>query len=235
MADPVNSESTATAPPSTELDSSTQPGTEPELAMEQAPLDAQALVDRMVAAGEWPEPALLEKIIEAGDAAVAPLISVVRTYPRGWPEEAPLNHAMAMLSILRRPAAIPELIEIIRRYGIETGELAAESFGSFGAVAFEPLFSVCRDQAVTGYARINAITAALGAAGDDQALRARLADVVRPILADVIERLRQQRNAPKAAAADDLDDETDEDDSEAGLAEVSKIEGDQDDDQSGEN
>ena len=235
MADPMNSQSTATAPPSTEFDTSAQTGAEPELATEQAALDAQALVDRMVAAGEWPEPALLEKIIEAGDAAVAPLISVVRTYPRGWPEEAPLNHAMAMLSTLRAPAAVPELIEVIRRYGQETGELAVELFGNVGAVAFEPLFSVCRDQAVTGYARINAISAALGAAGYDQSLRARLADVVRPMLADVIERLRQQRNAPKAAAADDLDDETDEDDSEAGLADVSKINGDQDDDQIGDN
>jgi hypothetical protein len=98
-----------------EFDSTAQAGTEPEPVAGEAPLDAQTLVDSMVAAGEWPEPALLEKIIDAGDSAVAPLISVLRTYPRGWPEEAPLYNAMGLLSILRPPAAIPELIEIIRR------------------------------------------------------------------------------------------------------------------------
>ena len=188
----------------------------------------------MVAAGEWPEPGLLKRIIDTGDAAVAPLISVVRTYPRGWPEEAPLNHAMAMLGILRPPAAIPELINVIRRYGPETGELAAESFGSFGAVAFEPLLNVCRDQTITGYARINAISAAFAAAGDDKSLRAQLADVVRPMLADVIERIRQAENTAKAAGADEFDDETLEDDSDAGLADVSKINGESDDDQIGD-
>jgi SEC-C motif len=250
VADTVNSESPAPAPLSTEIDSSDQTGTKAELATGQAPPDAQVLVDRMVAAGEWPEPALLEKIVDAGDAAVAPLISFVRTYPRGWPPEAPLNHAMTMLSILRPRAAIPELIEIIRRYSRETGELAAELVGSFGAVAFEPLLNVCRDQAVTGYARNHAISAALGAAGNDQSLRARLADVVRPMLADVIERFRQAKNAAKAAGADllndetieddsdaetasldDYDDEMPEDDSEMGLLEVSEIDDDPDDDQ----
>jgi hypothetical protein len=113
--DPEKPESSAPAPPSTEFDSSAQAGTEPEPAAGQDRLDAQTLVDRMVAAGEWPEPALLEKIIDAGDPAVAPLISVLRTYPRGWPEEAPLDHAMGLLSILRPPAAVPELIEIISK------------------------------------------------------------------------------------------------------------------------
>jgi SEC-C motif len=234
VADLVNTELPAPAPLSTEINSSAQTGTKAELATEQAPLDAQALVDRMVAAGEWPEPGLLEQIVDTGDAAVAPLISVVRTYPRGWPEEAPLNHAMAMLSILRAPAAVPELIEVIRRYGLDAGEVAAECVGSFGAVAFEPILDLCRDQAVTAYARNNAISAALGAAGDDQSLRARLADVVRPMLADAIERFRQERNRSGAACADEFEDETREDDSGAELADVSKIDGDPDDDQIGD-
>ena len=201
-----------------EFDSSSQAGTEPEPAAEQPPLDAQTLVDRMVAAGEWPEPALLEKIIDAGDSAVAPLISVLRTYPRGWPQEAPLEHAMCLLSILRPPAAIPELIEIIRRYGEESGESAAQFLGSFGAIAFELLLDVCRDPGVTGYPRTHAMRAAIGAAGDDPSLRARLADVIRPMLADAIERLRHAQKAAEAAGLNEFDDETPEDESEADLA-----------------
>ena len=107
--DPENPETLAPASPSSELDSSAESGGEPERAAGESRLDAHTLVDQMVATGESPEPALLEKIIDAGDAAVAPLISILCTYPRGWPEEAPLDHAMGLLSILRPPAAIPEI------------------------------------------------------------------------------------------------------------------------------
>src|SRR3954470_8738363 len=51
--------------------------------------DARALVDRMVKAGEWPEPAFLEQIVAAGEAAVPALLDVLKTRPSGWPEEAP--------------------------------------------------------------------------------------------------------------------------------------------------
>ncbi len=40
---------------------------------QQTPPDARSLVSQMVAAGEWPEPALTAKILAAGDAAEEPL------------------------------------------------------------------------------------------------------------------------------------------------------------------
>jgi hypothetical protein len=52
--------------------------------------DARSLVDRMVAAGEWPEPALMEQIVAAGDEAVEPLLEVLRTDPDGWLQECTL-------------------------------------------------------------------------------------------------------------------------------------------------
>ena len=156
---------------------------------------AAALVDRMVAASRWPEPELLEQIVRAGDAAVEPLIAVLRTYPSGWPEAAPFDHAIGLLSMIRPPRAIPELIEIVRRYGNprdDLGEAAARALGHFGPSAFEPLLQVCRDLAVTGSKRGNAIEAAKLAAGSDPALRARLADVIRLYLAEAIERGREE-------------------------------------------
>src|SRR5437870_3946590 len=102
-------ESPPPAPPSTEAER--EPQAELVVATEQAPPDAQTLVDQMVAAGEWPEPELLEQIVQAGDAAVEPLLEILRTKPRGWPDEASLSHAIGLLSVLRPPAAIPELIE----------------------------------------------------------------------------------------------------------------------------
>jgi uncharacterized protein YecA (UPF0149 family) len=229
--DPQNPESSAPASLSTEFDSSVQAGSDCETVTGEAELDAQTLVDQMVEAGEWPKPALLEKILDASDAAVPPLISVLRTYPRGWPAEAPLDHAMGLLSILRPPAAVPELIEIIRRYGEESGEGAAHFLGRFGAVAFEPLLNVCRDRAVAGYPLIHAISAALAAAGDDRSLKAQLADVVRPMLADVIERVRQAKRGAETVEPDEFDDETLEYEPESDLADISEIDDEPDDDQ----
>ena len=185
----------------TEFDSSAQAGTELEPDPEQSEPDAETLVDQLVAAGEWPEPSLLEKIVDAGAAAVAPLISVVRTHPRGWPAEATLDHAATLLAVLSFPEAIPELIEVIRLYDEDSGDLAAQCLGSFGAIAFEQLLAFCCDPAVTGYPRTHAISAAIGAAGDDSSLRARLGDVLRPMLADAIERLRQSAQGSRSGRA----------------------------------
>jgi hypothetical protein len=172
-----NVESSAASEPR-EFGPSTQPGAEPAPAAVETAPDAQTLVDRMLAAGDWPEPALLDEIIAAGDAAVAPLIAVLRTKPHGWPQEGCLEQAMGLLSTLRHPDAIPELIEVIRRYPMETGESAALALSSFGAIAFEPVFDFCRDPAVTGYSRTHGVSAAFNTAGDDSARRARLAQFV---------------------------------------------------------
>jgi hypothetical protein len=189
--DPETPESPDQAAPTTQADVSAPAGAEPSAADAQAPPDAAALVDRMVAAGEWPEPALLEQIAQAGGAAVEPLIAILRTYPRGWPDEAPLVLAIGLLSMIRPARTMPELIEIIRRYGNETGEAAGRALGHFGPAAFEPLLEVCRDPAVTGSKRSHAIDAAKVAAGSDAALRTRLADVIRPLLAEAIGRGRE--------------------------------------------
>ena len=74
---------------------------------QEAPPDARGLVGQMVAAGEWPEPTLVEQILAAGDAAVEPLREVLKTRPLGWPAEAPIVHAAGILGMLRPPSACP--------------------------------------------------------------------------------------------------------------------------------
>ncbi len=168
---------------------------------EPAPLEPRALVAQMVAVGEWPDPELLERIVQAGDAAVKPLIAVLRTYPRGWPAEAPFYHAIGLLSVLRPPKAIPELIEVVKRYGNDSGELAGRAVGNYGAVGFETLLEVLRDPAIRGYKRRHAIEAAQVAAGNDPTLRARLAEVLRFFLASAIERGREETRQGKMRRA----------------------------------
>ncbi len=159
---------------------------------EPAPLDAAALVDQMVAVGAWADPDLLEQIVQAGDAAAKPLISVLRTYPRGWPAEAPLYHAIGLLSVLRPPQAIPALIEIVKRYNGDSGDEAARAVGKYGAVGFEPLLEVLRDPSIRGYMRRHAVEAARVAAGNDPALRSQLSEFLRFFLANAIERRREE-------------------------------------------
>lgn len=158
-----------------------------------APDNPAALVARLIEAGEWPDPALLEQIVAAGEAAIEPLLAYIRTYPspKDYQKEIVLYNAVGLLGTIRSPGTIPDLLEVIRRYPADSGELAAEALGGFGAIALEPILELVRDPEVTGYCRRNAINAAKYAAGNEPALRARLADVLRPLLADALERTRE--------------------------------------------
>jgi hypothetical protein len=218
----MNPEKPESDDPAAEL---TETGSDPQdsAAADPSSSDPPALVARMVAAGEWPEPELIEAIVRAGESAVEPLIAVLHTNPRGWPEEAPLNFATGLLSVIRSPAAIPALIAVIKRYGGDSGQEAAEALGRFGAIAFEPVLEVCRDPEVTGQSRGHACSAAVYTAGDDPSRRARLANVLRPMLADAIDRFRLTFRAPAAAEPDERDDGPPGDDDKAEPGEGSEV------------
>ena len=80
---------------------------------------------RMVQAGEWPPPSLLQRILDAGDAAVEPLHDVLRALPQEWPGMDSLSHAIGLLGMLRRPESVTELARIAEEYDNEPGEDAA--------------------------------------------------------------------------------------------------------------
>ena len=149
---------------------------------------AQDLVDQMVEAGEWPEPALLEAIVARGDEAVGPLTEILGRDLHGWPEEAPLNSAIGLLGDLHARSAIPALLDLYRRYDDESLEVLSETLGLFGAEVIEPLLAIARDRTLARYARVTAVNAARAAAVDDPALRARITVVLREVLADCLTR-----------------------------------------------
>ena len=55
---------------------------------------ARTLVAQLDAAGEWPDPGLLEALVAQGHDAIEPLRELVRRDVHGWPAEAPVNHAI---------------------------------------------------------------------------------------------------------------------------------------------
>ena len=153
--------------------------------------DARRLVERLVAAGRWPAPDLLHQILNAGEAAVEPLRAVLRTDPHGWPAKAPIVHAIRLLSTLHPPAAIPELVSIIRRYLDKVGEEAAEALSRFGTPGFDTLVELYGDPSIRGYRRVDVGMAAKLAAGDDPVKRARVAELLRSILEQLMADARE--------------------------------------------
>jgi hypothetical protein len=149
---------------------------------------AQALVEQLIAAGEWPEPRLLQVILGAGQEAVPPLLQVVRRPGSGPAAEATLCYAVCLLGSIGAPEAIPDLVGLFRQYDNETLQDVASSLSLFGPAAVEPVLEVVRDAAVSGRARDEAATAAILAAGDDAALRGRVTDTLRGRLADCVAR-----------------------------------------------
>ncbi len=172
--------------------------------------DPATLVDRLIKASEWPDPELVAQIAAAGEAALEPLLAFIRTYPQEYEREIVLYNGVGILGMIGSPGAIPDLVEIIRRYPEDSGELAAEVLGEFGPIAFEPALELLRDPTVVDYPRRHAIEAARLAAGADPALRARLAELLRPMLADAMEGTRSDMRLLAAQPPDEDDDDESE-------------------------
>lgn len=167
----------------------------------------QGLVEQLAAAGEWPEPRLLEAVVAQGDESIEPLREILRREVHGWPEEAPLDHAIHLLGVLQAAATVPELIGLFRHYDNETIDSAAEALAQIGPPAVEPALAIARDATVHPSSRSSALSAAVQAAGEDPVLRAACAATARELLANVLARARElaeeaaRAPAPAADAA----------------------------------
>ena len=161
---------------------------EPAIREGHSPSEARALVAQLEAAGEWPKPELLEQILAAGDAAVEPLVAMLRAGPRHWPESDSLSHAIGLLGVLRRPETIPDLVMVLQEYEMEQAVAAAEALREFGTPGFNALINLCSNPSITGYKLFEALNAAADAAGDDPAQRSRLGEIARPMLDQAIAR-----------------------------------------------
>jgi hypothetical protein len=179
---------------------------------------ARALVAEMVDAGEWPEPELLESIVNLGEAAVEPLLDVLRSPPREATVTESVWHAIHLLGVLGRPKAVPELIKIIDDDEWEMSVHAADALANLGKPGFDALFSLCSSPSLTGYERFDLLEAAANAAGADPTRRAIVAELVRPMLDQAIIDARKELKANgflKKIPRELLDDDEDADFEEA--------------------
>ena len=156
------------------------------------PLEAGILVQQMVEAGGWPPPGLLIQIVSAGDAAVGPLLDSLRAQPQSRPKPDALRNVMGLLSVLRPPELIGELVHLIQRNHVELSAHAADTLGQCGDAGFEALFELCKGDSLKGYRRANVIDAAAYAALDKPSRKTRLSELLRPFLDDAIAKAREE-------------------------------------------
>jgi hypothetical protein len=149
---------------------------------------AATLVEQMVAAGEWPEPELMQAIVAQGEQAVPPLVEVVRREVHGWPEEAPLYHAIGLLSMLPSRQAVPALLDVFAHYDNETLEGLPQALRPFGTDVVEPLLAIIQNSSLAWYARAVATQIAVEATKQEPELRARVTALLRQLLADLVAR-----------------------------------------------
>jgi hypothetical protein len=156
------------------------------------PPDLKILVKLMVEAGEWPRPELLEQIVSAGDAAVGPLLAVLRAKPHKRPDPDVLGNVMGLLSVLRPPEAITELVHLVQYDEAEVSADAAEALAQSGDAGYAAIIDLCASPSIKGYRRAFVFDAAAFAALDNPARKARLAEVLHPILEDTIAKAREE-------------------------------------------
>jgi hypothetical protein len=156
---------------------------------------ARILVERMVVAEGWPDPQVLEDILEQGEAAVAPLLDVVGREIYEESDVDVLCHACLLLGSIGATSAIPALIELFYRYDSDLLEDVAQALIALGVKAVEPALLAVRDGSLPWYPRAMAANAAIEAARPDPALRKHVTAELRGLLADYV------------ARAEDLEDE----------------------------
>lgn len=140
---------------------------------------ARELVYQMADGTPWPDPAVMEEILAQGDDAVDPLIEVLGRDLHGWPAEAPIHSAIGLLTDLGAVRAIPDLVNILRRYDGDIIDEIGRRLGRLGPPAVDPLCEIIRDRSLKTFQRAQAIDAARIGAGDDLVLRARVSEVLR--------------------------------------------------------
>ncbi len=175
-----------------------------------APPEPSEVVDRLVANPDWPKPSVLEDIIALGERAVGPLLDRMREAldQLGQDNRAEefLYYGIGILGELKAIEGLPLLLETIKRDLEDISEFSSEVLGGFGPVIFEPLLEELRLGEMTGYPRARLINAVKLAAGQDAALRAQLGDVLKPILAELIEAVRAQVASNPPGEEEDIED-----------------------------
>ena len=161
---------------------------------------SRAAVQRLQEEWDWPDPALLREIVAHGEAAIAPLTElltpeVIRMCKSDDYSNSIVYYVIRLLAEPHSPAAIPTLIGLYadlddaEDYSDDLIETLPEAMLTLGTPeAIGPLLTVMTDERLSWYPRSSAVESAVNLAGTDPALRAQIAETLRPLLADRVHR-----------------------------------------------
>ena len=150
---PLSGERSDMAPEKLESDANVSPLRTSDLidAARQDSAHAKILVQQLVEAGEWPAPDLLDQIVIAGDAAVGPLLEMLRAIPKTRPDPHVVRNVMGLLTALSPQEVITELVHLVQHADVEHSGDAADALGRCGDAGFNALVELCESDSLKGY------------------------------------------------------------------------------------
>ena len=187
---------------------------------------ASDLVDELALIEAWPDPDLLDAILDTGDEAVAPLIALVTRFadrmnvPGGTGAATTTNRddaddedvlsalatatgfAVDLLGTLGSPDAIGPLVRLFYAGDDDLTDSLEDVLTRLGPGVIAPVLAVAADASLPWYPRTVASNAAVRAAANDPSCRAQIADALRPLLAGYVARAEAAAD-PENAFSDD--------------------------------
>lgn len=154
---------------------------------------ARERAQNLMAHWDWPDPAILEDILALGEEAL-PAVAELLTPERleathgGGAADAVVFYCIQILAALRNPQAIPLLVGLFSQVDDDLVESLPDALYPFGEAVIDPLLPVIANESLGWYPRAVASDIATTPAKTDPAHRARIAAVLRPIVADYIAR-----------------------------------------------
>lgn len=167
---------------------------------------ARDLIAQMVSAGEWPDPRLLDRILALGEEAIEPLSEVLRRAPAPHPESEPVWFAARLLCTLRASAAIPDIMNVLRRFDRTEHGFAFADLAFLGPTIIDPLLGASEDPELSHETRAMLLLGAVLVAKSHPAAREgvelRLLARLRPMLESA--RAGREQEAPTGDESEEV-------------------------------
>ncbi len=141
--------------------------------------DLTDLIEQLATVDEWPEPDLLQAILDQGEAAIEPLRAIIQAAEDTWST----IFAARLLASLNAQSAVPDLVNLYRDLDGDILDILLGPIASLGEAVIAPALAVAQMTDLRWYPRAMAANVAGDAAGTEPRLCQQVAVVLRTLLA----------------------------------------------------
>jgi hypothetical protein len=146
----------------------------------------EELIARLRDGGHWPEPNVLEALVERRGAAVDALRELVMGEVVTEADRSTHAYAADLLGLIGDPRCLPELAHMLRVSDDDWIDGAPSCFVGFGPAVLEPLLEIIRDDSLESYPRCMASEIARGEVAGHTEAEARLAAELMGLLSSFV-------------------------------------------------